>query len=120
MGETSVVEMSLGGNDVAPPFPFQLTPETDEEILIIRYGWIVSANPLGQMIFSPILGWIAAKTGSVRLIGIVTSAAYIAGNILYATLSAFPTGDSRFWLMLTSRFIVGASSGIDMDRVADP
>ena len=66
------------------------------------------------MLFSPILGWISAKTGSVRIIGIATSVAYIAGNVLYATLSAFPEGDIRFWLMLTSRFVVGASSGINL------
>jgi hypothetical protein len=63
------------------------------------------------MLFSPILGWIAAKTGSVQMIGIVTSVAYIGGNVIYATLSAFPEGDIRFCMMLLSRFIVGASSG---------
>ena len=82
-----------------------------EDTLLFRYGFIIAANPLGQMIFSPILGWIATKTGSVQMIGIVTSIAYIGGNVIYATLSAFPAGDIRFWMMLLSRFIVGASSG---------
>ena len=66
---------------------------------------------LGQMIASPLFGWLYQKTGSARLVGLITSVAYIVGNILYSILSVFPE-DYRYGLLLFSRFIVGVSSGI--------
>lgn len=93
------------------PYMKQLTPAATEDELLSRYGWVVSANPLGQMVAAPFFGWLNEKTGSVRLVGLVTSAAYIGGNILYSLLALFPEGDVRYWMLLTSRFIVGASSG---------
>ena len=65
---------------------------------------------LGQMIASPLFGWLYQKTGSARLVGLITSVAYIVGNILYSILSVFPE-DYRYGLLLFSRFIVGVSSG---------
>ena len=67
-------------------------------------------NPLGQMIASPLFGLLYQKTGSARLVGVITSVAYFGGNILYAILSVFPE-DYRYGLLLFSRFIVGVSSG---------
>ena len=63
------------------------------------------------MIASPLFGWLYQKTGSARLVGLITSVAYIVGNILYSILSVFPE-DYRYGLLLFSRFIVGVSSGI--------
>ena len=68
---------------------------------------------LGQMIASPLFGWLYQKTGSARLVGLITSVAYIVGNILYSILSVFPE-DYRYGLLLFSRFIVGVSSGINL------
>ena len=62
------------------------------------------------MIASPLFGWLYQKTGSARLVGLITSVAYIVGNILYSILSVFPE-DYRYALLLFSRFIVGVSSG---------
>ena len=76
-----------------------------------RYGWVVAVNPLGQTIASPIFGILYSKTGSARLVGVITSVAYIFGNILYSTLTVFPE-DYRYPLLLVSRFIVGACAGI--------
>lgn len=92
------------------PYMKELSPELDEETILARYGWVVSVNPLGQMIASPLFGWLYQKTGSARLVGLITSVAYIVGNILYSILSVFPE-DYRYGLLLFSRFIVGVSSG---------
>ena len=78
-----------------------VTLETPQQILHL----------LGQMIASPLFGWLYQKTGSARLVGLITSVAYIVGNILYSILSVFPE-DYRYGLLLFSRFIVGVSSGI--------
>ena len=88
----------------------ELSPGLDEQTLLSRYGWVVSVNPLGQMVASPIFGYLYQKTGSARLVGLITSLAYILGNILYSILSVFPE-DYRYPLLLFSRFIVGVSSG---------
>lgn len=79
--------------------------------MLNKYSWVVALNPIGQVIFSPILGWLANKLHGVRLIGIVTSIVFIIANILYAILSVFPTGDGRYAALLISRFLTGATSG---------
>ena len=79
--------------------------------MLNKYSWVVALNPIGQVIFSPILGWLANKLHGVRLIGIVTSIVFIIANILYAILSVFPTGDGRYIALLISRFLTGATSG---------
>ena len=33
----------------------------DEGPLITMYGWVVAVNPLGQMLFSPLLGFISDR-----------------------------------------------------------
>ena len=43
---------------------FQLDDSLGKEAL----GWVVAANPLGQMIASPLLGLWGYKTGSIRSI----------------------------------------------------
>ena len=87
-----------------------MSPSLNEEERLARYGWVVAVNPLGQTIASPIFGILYSKTGSARLVGIITSIAYIFGNILYSTLTVFPE-DYRYPLLLVSRFIVGACAG---------
>ena len=77
-----------------------------------KYSWVVALNPIGQVIFSPILGFLANKLKGIRLIGIVTSAVFIVANILYAILSVFPTNNGRYAALLISRFLTGATSGV--------
>ena len=79
--------------------------------MLNKYSWVVALNPIGQVIFSPILGFLANKLKGVRLIGIVTSVVFIIANILYSILSVFPSNDGRFAALLVSRFLTGATSG---------
>ena len=88
-----------------------MSPSLTEEERLARYGWVVAVNPLGQTVAAPIFGILYAKTGSARLVGIITSVAYIVGNILYSTLTVFPE-NARYPLLLASRFIVGACAGM--------
>ena len=46
----------------------------------------------------------------VRIICILTSIAYFAGNLVYSILSLFPE-DSRYWILMVARFAIGVSSG---------
>ena len=45
-----------------------------------------------------------------RIICILTSIAYFAGNLVYSILSLFPEG-SRYWILMVARFAIGVSSG---------
>ena len=91
-----------------------MTAETeesgDEGPLTIRYGWVVMANPLGQLIFSPVFGWIAGRMGSIRLVCLASSASYFIGNVLYSTLTLLDEG-VRFGMLMFCRFLIGVASG---------
>ena len=90
----------------------QLMPSRKEEDLTSVYGWMVAANPIGQMIFSPILGYVTAKRGGrIRMIGVGCAVTFIVGNVLYAVPSMLPEGNGRIAVLLISRFMTGASSG---------
>ena len=82
----------------------------DDSDLVTRYGWVVSINPLGQLIFSPVFGWISNRMGSIRVVCLISSVAYTFGNVLYSILSVFPES-SRYGLLLFCRFMIGMASG---------
>jgi len=111
----SALVFSLGFSIVLTgilPYLRHLTGMKDEELLEI-FGWMVAINPVGQMIFSPILGWLSNKLGSIRLVMYCTCCAYIVGNLLYSCLSLLPAeneGKSRWLCMLAARLMVGISS----------
>ena len=56
----------------------------DEAHLLELFGWMVAINPIGQMIFSPIFGWITNKIGSIRIVCLVTCVIYIIGRNMAA------------------------------------
>lgn len=69
----------------------------------------VAANPLGQMIFSPLIGWWSNKLGSSRLPMLITLAIFTFASGFYSILEILPI-ESRKMAMLVSRFLVGVSS----------
>ena len=74
---------------------------------------MVAINPIGQMVFSPILGWITNKVGSIRVVCFLTCILYIIGNVIYSCLSLFPDSHDGWWrsgFMLFGRLLVGIST----------
>ncbi|KAF5303506.1 hypothetical protein FQR65_LT08205 [Abscondita terminalis] len=71
-------------------------------------GFVVAANPLGQMLFSPLVGWWANRLGSIRTPLLTSLATFMFFSVIYSSLELFD--DYRKYLMLFSRFAVGASS----------
>ncbi|XP_066988695.1 major facilitator superfamily domain-containing protein 8-like isoform X6 [Macrobrachium rosenbergii] len=99
--------MSIGFSIVLTgvwPYLQQLDPSVSKEFL----GWVVAANPLGQMLASPAFGLWANKAESNRGAFILTISCFIAGNIFYAILGTF--GSAAKSVMIFSRFVVGVSS----------
>lgn len=73
-------------------------------------GYVVAANPFGQMVFSPLFGWWGNRLGSIRLPLLVALTMFTIASGIYSSLEAFI--DYRKYLMLFSRLLVGISSGI--------
>lgn len=72
-------------------------------------GYVVAANPLGQMLFSPLVGWWGNKSGSVRLPLLSSLALFTLASAVYSILEVIP-GDKKTYMVI-ARFFVGVSSG---------
>lgn len=86
-------------------FLLQLDPTAGKEFM----GYIVAANPLAQMLFSPLLGWWSNKLGSVRVPVMLSLLLFTVSSAVYSSLELIPS-HRKHW-MLWTRFLVGASSG---------
>jgi len=89
----------------AYPYLLQIDPDSDKRFL----GWVVAANPIGQLISAPIVGWLSNRWNSVRWLCITTNLLNSVGFIIYASLSVLPQ-PQKLW-MVASRFIVGIAAG---------
>ncbi|XP_043865374.1 major facilitator superfamily domain-containing protein 8 [Drosophila mojavensis] len=85
------------------PFLSELDPTAGKEFM----GLIVAANPLGQMIFSPIFGRWGNKLGTIRLPLLISLALFSVASALYSSLEL--VNNVKYW-MLVSRFLIGVSS----------
>lgn len=83
----------------------QIDPDGDKRFL----GWVIAANPIGQLISSPIVGWLGSKLGSVRWLCMMTGVLNLIGFTMYACLGAF-VEPRRYWMIL-ARFVVGIAAG---------
>uniref|UniRef100_A0A1B6CLX1 Major facilitator superfamily (MFS) profile domain-containing protein n=2 Tax=Clastoptera arizonana TaxID=38151 RepID=A0A1B6CLX1_9HEMI len=86
------------------PYLDELDPTAGKEFM----GYVVAANPLGQMLFSPLVGWWGNHRGSVRLPLITSLLVFTVASGGYSTLQMFPSY-KKYW-MLFFRFLVGVSS----------
>lgn len=86
------------------PYLDKLDPSAGKEFM----GFVVAANPFGQMIFSPLVGWWSNKLGSIRIPLIVSLTIFTVSSIIYSSLELFE--DYRKYWMLVTRFLVGVSS----------
>ena len=82
-----------------------MDPSADKKFL----GWVIAANPLGQLISSPLVGYVANRWKSVRLLCILTGILNVIGFALYASVGALPQ-PRKYWIIM-ARFIVGFAAG---------
>ncbi|KAL3276812.1 hypothetical protein HHI36_012174 [Cryptolaemus montrouzieri] len=71
-------------------------------------GYVVAANPLAQMIFSPLVGWWSNKLGSIRIPIVISIIIFGVSSAMYSSIELV-TDNRKYW-MLASRFFVGLSS----------
>lgn len=55
-----------------------------------QYSFVVAADALGNALSSPVCGFVSDRLGSIRLVGIVTHALFVGGNVFYAMLGLIP------------------------------
>ncbi|XP_013196044.2 major facilitator superfamily domain-containing protein 8 [Amyelois transitella] len=103
----TMFQMSLGFSIVLTgvwPYLDKLEPGAKKEVL----GLAVGANPLGQLLFSPLLGLWANRAGSARAPLLATLALFVLASTLYAQLH-LTRPYAKYWMLL-ARFLVGVSS----------
>ncbi|CAF1544679.1 unnamed protein product [Rotaria magnacalcarata] len=86
------------------PFLQIVDPHADASFL----GWLVAAFSIGQLIASPIIGYIANRTDNNKLLLVLSTALIVVANILYAYIQSINNlvVSNKWWIML-ARFIMG-------------
>ena len=64
--------------------------QLDRTVSLEQYGFVVAADALGQLIFSPIFGLIADRLDSIRLVSLICCLTFCLGNTLYANVALVP------------------------------
>lgn len=103
----TMFQMSLGFSIVLTgvwPYLDKLEPGAKKEVL----GLAVGANPLGQLLFSPLVGLWANRSGSSRAPLLATLALFVLASVLYSHLH-LTRPHAKYW-MVFARFLVGVSS----------
>ncbi|XP_059622358.1 major facilitator superfamily domain-containing protein 8 [Phlebotomus argentipes] len=99
--------MSLGFSIILTgiwPYLNKLDPQAGKDFM----GYIVGANPFGQMLFSPLFGWWSNKLSSIRVPLLISLAIFTTASAVYSSIEILPS-HHKYW-MLFSRFFVGVSS----------
>ncbi len=75
-------------------------------------GWLVAAFSIGQLIASPIIGYIANRTNNNQIPLVISTGLIVVANVQYAYIQSIhtPHFSNKWWLML-SRFIMGIGAG---------
>lgn len=71
-------------------------------------AYIFAIPPVGQIIFSPFIGWWTNKLSSVRVPLILLVGVFTVGNVLYAVTEEFQ--DHRRYILLLARGLVGVGT----------
>ncbi|KZS12098.1 Major facilitator superfamily domain-containing protein [Daphnia magna] len=107
-GETSSTrdETSKEGLDYAKLMePAKMDPEARTQFL----GLFIASQPLAQLFFSPVMGFLGNRLGSIRIPAMVSTFIMAIGFAFYASVSALP--EPRRWYLFGARFIIGAAGG---------
>lgn len=79
------------------------------------YSVIVAANPLGQFIFSPLIGYWTNKSASIRIPIITSLVIFILSNAFYSSLDLINNG-VKYWMLIIRFFTGVASANIAVSR----
>lgn len=88
--------------------------EVDKSADATFLGWLVAAFSIGQLIVSPIIGYVANRTDNNKLPLIISTALIVVANVLYAYIQSLNNFifANRWWIMI-ARFIMGVGAGLN-------
>ncbi|CAF1181812.1 unnamed protein product [Adineta steineri] len=96
---------------VSSLWPFLQIIDTTSEATFL--GWLVAAFSIGQLIASPLIGYITNQTNKNTMPLVISTALIAASNILYAYVQSINNvGMSNKWWLMLSRFIMGIGAGL--------
>lgn len=90
----------------AKPYLDEMDPKAGTDFL----GLFIAAQPLAQLFFSPLMGYLGNKMKSIRILSMISMTFLAAGFALYACVSALP--EPRRWYLFAARFLIGAAGGL--------
>ena len=88
----------------------------DDSVKLDEYGYVVAADALAQMIFSPIFGYLCDHLGSIRIVSLTSSIIFSIGHLFYSSIALIPKSvgsiiQARFYAIIVARFLVGIGTG---------
>ena len=88
----------------------------DDTIQLDEYGYVVAADALAQMIFSPIFGYVCDRLGGIRAVSLVCSVIFTLGHLCYSSIALVPKSvgglaQARLYAIIIARFLVGIGTG---------
>ena len=94
----------------------QILIQLDDSVQLDEYGYVVAADALAQMIFSPIFGYICDRMGSIRLVSLTCSLIFTLGHLFYSSIALVPKTigflvQARLYAIFIARFLVGIGTG---------
>jgi len=91
---------------VSSLWPFlQIVDSTSEATFL---GWLVASFSIGQLIASPIIGYISNRTDANKMPLVISTALIVVSNLLYAYVQSLNNfGFSNKWWIMLARFIMG-------------
>ena len=94
----------------------QIFIQLDDSVQLDEYGYVVAADALAQMIFSPIFGYICDRMGSIRLVSLTCSLIFTLGHLFYSSIALVPKTigflvQARLYAIFIARFLVGIGTG---------
>ncbi|XP_055591497.1 major facilitator superfamily domain-containing protein 8-like [Uranotaenia lowii] len=93
------------------PFLTSLEPSASKAFL----GYLFMAPPLGQLLFSPFIGWWSNKSSSIRVPLLLLAVIFTVANIIYAFAGEFKS-DQKYVLLLSRTFVGVATSAVTVGR----
>ena len=83
---------------------------------------MVAADALAQIMVAPILGYVADRTGSIRIVSMLCSLIFCLGNVFYSAISLVPSTignlkQARYGAMIIARFLVGIGTGTQVIHI---
>jgi ceroid-lipofuscinosis MFS transporter 7 len=81
----------------------------DRDASELFFGYIVASYSLGQILGSPVVGYLSNRFRKIRQLLYAGLFLLFAGNALYLAVHLFAI-DARKYLLLTARFITGIGS----------